>query len=262
MKGRLCNYYFKHQAKNGLLSVVLGQNHDGGYLKIMTPEMTYRRALSGLRLGRTVSGEGFSFADGRMMLSLPELYGTVVFEGSDESLSAECGRREIIILDSRLSGRLTLVGIPYDLTGGRGYIECERFSPKPARYIWIHASDRTNGICVVLSLEEYHSFFGRSKKCYAVVRWRGGEVCMSTENGAQNNGSCERFSLRQGDTELEAEVFGGEVHFDSFARSSGPNGLCRVGAPASVKIRLTRDNVCLFDELFVYASVEYFEGEG
>lgn len=116
----------------------------------------------------------------------------------------EC-RHSVYSMTHRIDGEITVNGQQYIFRGGKGYIEGDRGSSFPEKYIWTQCHF-TNG-SLMLSVAEIPLFGARFNGIIGVVVINGKEYRIATYLGAVVSRAGEDFvSVKQGNYRLTAKL--------------------------------------------------------
>lgn len=226
-------WYLKHQNAGHTIAFIPGISRDesgreSAFLQVITdetscsipfPYASFRSDPRGFAL--RVGGQLFSGRGVRVDLTAPGFscrgavrYGPLTPLQSDIMGPfrfvpfLEC-RHGVISMKHSLNGSLEVNGVTVDLNGGTGYIEKDRGSSFPSRYLWVQCNRFSDPSCSVMTSIARIPLPGFSfTGCIAAVCFRGREYRLATYSGAHILWWDESgFLLWQKDCMLEAELY-------------------------------------------------------
>jgi tocopherol cyclase len=276
-------WYFKQQAGNDIAAFIpaihtsSGGRHSGS-LQIVTQNVAYQAELpveslkahrGGLviRAGKNVfSNTGIELdidtpevtAKGRLIYgSLHRLkYGIM---GPFEFVPfMEC-RHSVFSMTHSVSGNVVINGAPLNFTNGTGYIEGDRGSSFPKRYIWTQCNWFDAGPCSLMLSAADIPMAGR---CFTgiigAVYWHGREYRLATYCGAKiaavGGGA---LSVRQGRYTLTAQLLKANEVALRAPVSGHMKRLIKESLACTASYKFTEDQHVLFDFTAGNAGFEY-----
>ncbi|MEG1849654.1 MAG: tocopherol cyclase family protein, partial [Oscillospiraceae bacterium] len=169
----------------------------------------------------------------------------------------------VVSLRHTLAGRLWLNGEPIDFSGGTGYLEGDRGTSFPRRYLWSQCNRfAREDCCVMLSVAEIPIAGTTFPGCICCVLWRGRELRLATYLGARPLWWDETgAAVAQGKLLLLAEPLR-QAAQPLYAPSHGAmSRVIRESAAAAVRYRLYEGGRLVFDLTGETAGFEFSEEE-
>ncbi len=266
-------WYFKHQSEGHTLALIPGVNFDSSgkksaFVQVITqehswnvsyPYSTFRSSPYGLTI--QIGDQLFSSRGVRLNLQAPGLeccgslrYGPLTPPQSDVMGPfrfvpfMECSHG-VISMRHTLTGSLSVNGTSIDFNEGTGYIEKDRGSSFPEKYLWVQCNRFPELSCsIMVSIAKIPFGFISFTGCIAVVCFRGREYRLATYNGVRvlrwNESG---FLISQRDYILEAEVLKTSGLALNAPAAGAMSRVIRESASCRVRFRFYRANELLFD---------------
>ena len=228
-------WYFKQQSGSGTAALIPSLHVDGAgrsfaSLQVITDGGSYGAEFPAgefelctepfsIRIGDSVftrSGCSLYLKTDRLSLSGELRFGPFASPGGDIMgpfrflPRMEC-RHSVLSMWHTAEGCLTVNGVPLKFQGGTGYLEGDRGSSFPRRYLWtqcLHGEDS-----IMLSAAEIPLWGRTFTGCVGFVFTGGREYRIATYRGVKLlKITPNALSLRQGELTVRAEFLGGDFH--------------------------------------------------
>jgi hypothetical protein len=214
-------YYHKHQKNDNSVSFIVGKSNDHSFVQVLTdhdsyyfkfPKSEYKKSNI-IKIGNCIFSPKGIIIDicengvtikGRIRYSdLTPLEYDIM--GPFGHFPMECSHG-IISMRHNLHGQIRINQKTIDFTHGLGYIESDRGTSFPRRYLWTQCNFNCD-CSVSLSVAEIPFAGIRFNGCICVVRWGGKEYRLATYRGVKIILCNERnIILKQGKHLLIAEI--------------------------------------------------------
>lgn len=209
-------WYFKQRAGDYMLALIPGRAADGAFVQLIDSSGTRNFPMPDFSaVGDTVRTGDCLFSPHGVRLSLPGVEGTLRYEGltplrSDimgpfAHLPMQC-RHGVVSMSHRVTGLVTVDGVPHRFDGSTGYCEKDSGRSFPRSYLWIQCNDFPEPLSIMTALAHI-PFLGFSfTGCLAVVMHGGREYRFATYSGVRiEERTAGRLRLRQGRRTLELD---------------------------------------------------------
>lgn len=225
-------WYFKHQKEDETICFIVGRAEDKAFIQIITKDFskTFNYALEDYRVSYTMTqiriGESIFTKDGCIInIHLDDMiirgrlsYGRLTMLKSDIMGIfryvpwMEC-RHGVVSMDHNVTGNVEINGEKIDLTGGKGYIECDKGRSFPKWYLWCQCNSFETKTSVMIAVAKI-PFLGLSfTGTISSVFYQGKEYRFATYLGARVlEHSSKNVVIKQGNMKLVADFEGGKGH--------------------------------------------------
>lgn len=166
----------------------------------------------------------------------------------------EC-RHSVFSLHHSVDGELTLNGQKFRFHHGTGYMEGDRGSSFPQRYLWTQCSWEEN--CIMLSVADIPLYGRQFTGCIGVMYLKGREYRIATYRGVKLLHVDDRsVRLRQGRLTLQAELLDSTAHPLRAPQSGGMTRTIHESPSCRVRYTCTYQRKKIFDFTSEQASFE------
>lgn len=243
-------WYYKQRAGDYMLAFIPGRAADGAFIQMIDSGGTRQFPVSSYHVeGDTVRADDCLFSPHGIRVSLPGVEGTLRYEGlsplrSDimgpfAHLPMQCSHG-VVSMSHRVSGCITVDGIPHVFSNASGYAEKDRGRSFPRSYLWMQCNDFPRPCSFMLARAHIPFLAFSFTGCLAVVMTEQQEYRFATYRGVRIQlDSDRRIILRQGSLTLDAqfEPFG-DGHELRAPESGQMTGRIRESCDARLHLRL------------------------